>query len=95
MTQPQGELIQLMLLLAYLVRAGRVETLLTRAVVLWWIVVLLVDIFVWQCARPAWLQVGINSLDFMLGWLILYEKYRHPCKNMVVALLALLGSLVK
>lgn len=95
MSQQQLELLQLLCLLAYVLKAWGAETVLTKTAILWWIAVLLVDIFVWQCARPAWLRVGVNSLDVVLGWLIIYEKYRNPCRRMLVAFLALLGGLVR
>lgn len=95
MNQPQIECLQLACLLIYLVKAWGQESHLTRTAFLWWIAVLLVDIFVWHCDRPAWMQLGINSFDMLLGWLIIYEKYRLPCKRMLLALLALVSDLIK
>lgn len=94
MTQAQLEFIQLTLLGAYVLKSWKQETILTCTVLLWWMVTLNVDIFLWHCTRPAWMQWGINSLDMLLGWIVIYEKYRLPCKKMLVALVGLLSSLV-
>lgn len=93
MSQQQLEFLQLTLLVVYLLKAWDQETLTTKTAFLWWTAVLLVDIFVWQCTRPGWMQWGVNSLDMLLGWMIIYEKYRNPIKRLVQAILTLLGGL--
>jgi hypothetical protein len=91
--QQVGELAQIACLTAYLLKAWRAESSAVKAGFVWWIGILTVDVFVWQCSRPVWLQWGLNSIDFVIGWVVIYEKYRDAIQRGSVALVAAVVSL--
>lgn len=95
MMQQQLEFIQVVFLLGYLGKAGRQESWPIRIAFLWWIAILIIDITVFECRRPVWMRWGVNSVDMLIGWLVIYEKYREPCQKLVQAVAATLLSLFK
>lgn len=90
-----SEILQMALILGYLLKAWDQETPLLKTAFLWWFAVLAVDVYVLRCVRPDWMTWGVNSVDMLIGWIVLYEKYRLPCQKTVQTLLALLVSRIR
>ncbi len=95
MTPHLSETVQMALILGYLLKAWNTETPLLKTAFLWWFAVLAVDVYVFHCVRPVWMQWGVNSVDMLLGWIVIYEKYRQPCRRMLQAIMAVLVNLCR
>jgi len=90
-----GEIAQIVMLSGYLCKAWTHETRLVKTAFPIWIALLAVDVFIFRCYRPAWMQWSVNSIDFIIGWIIIYEKYRESCLRVARVVLAALSSLLR
>jgi hypothetical protein len=87
--EPIIEIVQIAGFTTLLLCGYRRQTALTNGVLLWFVVSLSVDVFLFQCVRPLWVQEAVNVVNINLGWIILYEKYKPIFRRVVVALVAL------
>lgn len=83
------ELIQIAGLLTLLLLTYRENSVFSNGVLLWFACSLSVDVFVLHCIRPHYVAEVYNSLNAMLGWLVIYEKSKVVFRPVVVFMVSL------
>lgn len=71
-----SELVQVSGFLALLIMTGRKNPPLTNAGLLWFVVSLSYDVGVLRCVRPHYVLEVYNAWNVVVGWIVLYEKYK-------------------
>jgi hypothetical protein len=86
---PTKELFEIAALLVFLLlmwfRIGPIS----RGAGVWCIIGLSVDVFVWHCIRPHYVQEMFNSCNVVLGLVVIYENLKTYLVSILVFLLSL------
>lgn len=82
------ELIQVAGFLTLLLLTRRQNSAFSNGVLLWFACSLTVDALIFKCSRPHYVQEVYNSCNVVLGWIVLYEKYKLVFRHVVVLVLS-------
>lgn len=55
----------------------------------WCVAGLAVDVFVWHCVRPWYVQEAFNACNILIGLVIIYEHLKEKFTNLLVFCLSL------
>jgi len=86
-----SELVQVSGFITLLLLTGRENPPLSNGGLMWFIVSLSYDVLVLHCIRPHYVMEVYNSVNVMVGWIVLYEKFKPLIRNVVL----FLGSMLR
>ena len=87
------ELVQLCLILGYTLTTWGREKLVSKIICTWWVSVLCVDLFLWRGNRPPYVKEFLNCFDVGIGLVLIYAKFKNPCKQYAKHIIAFVCGL--